>query len=266
MKIGFLITARLKSSRLPYKIIKDLNGKTVIERIIDRVKEVKGISDIVICTSSVPQDRPLVDIAVKNGIYYFNGDADDVMKRLLDAAKFFGLDYFLGITAENPLITIRYSGEIVKEIKKGHYDYVKIKGLPLGSATYGVKTKALEAACRVKTIIDTEIWGYLIDRPEVFNVKTITAKGKLNKPSLRFTIDYEKDYELISSLYSKIPFEKVIDLEDVMDYLDKHPDLAKINQGCEQIYLENCVKKEIDSVYNERIEEIKKIKEEDYKS
>ena len=93
MKIGFLITARLKSERLPLKIIKDLNGKTVIERLIDRIKEIKDITDIVLCTSTNSQDRPLVDIARGNNIYYFNGDEDDVLKRLLDAAKFYNLDY-----------------------------------------------------------------------------------------------------------------------------------------------------------------------------
>ena len=68
LKIGFLITARLKSSRLPLKIIKDLNGKTVIERIIDRAKEIQGIYEIVLCTSPNPQDEPLINIAKKNNI------------------------------------------------------------------------------------------------------------------------------------------------------------------------------------------------------
>ena len=69
MKIGFLITARLKSSRLPFKILKDLNGKTVIERIIDRAKKIQNISEIILCTSTNSQDRPLVDIAKKIGTF-----------------------------------------------------------------------------------------------------------------------------------------------------------------------------------------------------
>ena len=60
MKIGFLITARLKSSRLPLKILKDLNGKPVIERIIDRAKEIQGINEIVLCTSANPQDKQII--------------------------------------------------------------------------------------------------------------------------------------------------------------------------------------------------------------
>ncbi|MBN1902429.1 3-deoxy-manno-octulosonate cytidylyltransferase, partial [Candidatus Sumerlaeota bacterium] len=210
MKIGFLITARLKSSRLPFKILLDLNGKTVIERIIDRIKEIKNISDIVLCTSTNPQDNPLAEIALKNGIYCFCGSEDDVLQRLLDAARFFSLDYFLGITADNPLFTIHYSNRIVDEIKRNDYDFIRLEGLPFGAATYGFRTKALETVCRIKNIVDTEIWGYLVNRPEVFSVHTIKAESKLNRPDLRFTLDYWEDYQMINALYREIPFQRVL--------------------------------------------------------
>jgi len=264
MKIGFLITARLKSERLPLKIIKDLNGKTVIERLIDRIKEIKDITDIVLCTSTNFQDKPLVDIARKNNIYYFNGDEEDVLKRLLDAAKFYNLDYFLGITADNPLVTICYSNLIVDEIKTNKYDFIKLEGLPLGVATYGMKVKALEVVCKIKSIIDTEIWGYLIDKPEIFDIKTIRIEGKLNRPKLRFTLDYPEDYEFINHIYSNIPFKKVLNLYNVIDYLDKNPEIIKINQNCIQLDLDEKVKKDIDKHYKENLEEIRKIKGEIY--
>jgi len=264
MKIGFLVTARLKSERLPLKIIKDLNGKTVIERLIDRIKEIKDIADIVLCTSTNSQDKPLVDIARKNNIYYFNGYEKDVLKRLLDAAKFFNLDYFLGITADNPLITIRYSNLIVDEIKTNKYDFIKLEGLPLGVATYGMKVKALEVVCKIKSIIDTEIWGYLIDRSEIFDIKTIKITDKLNRPELRLTLDYEEDYELIRNIYSNISFKKVLNLYNVIDYLDKNSEIAKINQNYVQLDLDEKVKEEIDKYYKKNLEEIRKIREKIY--
>ena len=264
MKIGFLITARLKSERLPLKIIKDLNGKTVIERLIDRIKEIKDITDIVLCTSTNSQDRPLIDIARKNNIYYYNGDGQDVLKRLLDAAKFYELDYFLGITADNPLITIRYSNLIVDEIKSDKYDFIKLEGLPLGAATYGMRAKALEVVCKIKNIVNTEIWGYLIDRPEIFDIKTIKVEGKLNRPKLRFTLDYPEDYEFINHIYSNIPFKKVLNLYNIIDYLDKNPEIAKINKNCVQLDLDRKAKKEIDEYYKNNLEEMIEIKEKIY--
>ncbi len=264
MKIGFLITARLKSARLPLKIIRDLNGKTVIERIIDRANEIKDISEIVLCTSNNPQDKPLVDIAKENNIYYFNGDGEDVLKRLLDAARFFDLDYFVGITADNPLFSIYYSNLIVDEIKRNHHDFIKLEGLPFGAATYGMKVKALEVVCKVKPIADTEIWGYLIDRPEIFDVKRIKVEGKLNRPELRLTLDYEADYELINDIYCHVAFRKVLNLYDVIDYLDENPKVAKINQDCVQLDSDDKVKEEIDRYYKENLAEVKRLKNEIY--
>lgn len=266
MKIGFLITARLKSARLPLKIIKDLNGKTVIERLIDRIKEIKGINEIVLCTSINPQDESLIEIAKRNGIHYFTGHEDDVLKRLLDAAKLFSLDYFLGITADNPLISISYSNLLVEEIKSEPYDFVKLEGLPIGAATYAMNVKALETICRVKTIVDTEIWGRLIEQPEIFSVKKINITGKLNRPNLRFTLDYPEDYEFINNIYCNVPFDKVLNLEEVIDYLNNNPDILNINRGCVQRHLDEITKKEIDKHYRENLEAIKKIKEEIYSS
>ena len=264
MKIGFLITARLKSSRLPFKILKDLNGKTVVERIIDRAKEIHELSEIILCTSSNPLDEPLIDIAKKNNISYFLGDEDDVLQRLLDAATFHNLDYFLGITADNPLFSIRYSNVIVNEIKKGGHDFIKVQGLPLGAATYGMNTKAAATVCKVKTIVDTEIWGHLINRPDIFDVVTIESEGKLRRPELRLTLDYKEDYELLNHVYTNIPFTTTLDLNKVIDYLDEHPEIAKINKDCIQRDLDETIKEKIDKNYRNNFQKIKNIKEEIY--
>ena len=264
MRVGFLITARLKSTRLPLKILKDLNGKPVIERLIDRIKEIKGISEVVICTSTNPQDRPLVDVALKNGIYYFNGDEDDVLQRLLAAAIFFDLDYFIGITADNPLITISHSNMIMDEILTGKYDFIKLEGLPIGAATYGMNVKALRTVCKVKTIVDTEIWGYLINQPDVFDIKTIKVEEKLRRPELRFTLDYAEDHQFLDNIYTNVPFDRVLDLNDVMDYLNKNPQVLKINQKCVQLNLNSKIIDQINKQFKDNIDEIRTIKKELY--
>ena len=114
MKIGFLITARLKSSRLKLKILKPLNGYSVIERVIQRAKKIEDCSDIVLCTSYVSQDLPLIRIAKDNNIFHYSGNPDDVLG-LLDAAELYQMDYFIGITADNPLFSIHH-GNIISNI------------------------------------------------------------------------------------------------------------------------------------------------------
>lgn len=74
-------------------------------------------------------------------------------------------------------------------------------------AIYGMKVKALEVICKTKTIIDTEIWGYLINRPGIFNIKTIKIADKLNGTEFRLTLDYIEDYELIRNIYFTFPLK-----------------------------------------------------------
>ncbi|MFT9495201.1 cytidylyltransferase domain-containing protein [Anaerosolibacter sp.] len=264
MRIGFLITARLKSTRLPYKILKDLNGRTVIERIIDRAKEIKGISEIILCTSTHSQDKPLVDIARKNDIHFYCGSEEDVLQRLLDASKSFGLDYFLGITADNPLFSIDASNIIVNEIDTNEYDYIKVFGLPLGCATYGMRVKALETICKIKNRIDTEIWGPLIDRPDIFNIKTIEIPEESRKSDLRLTLDYQEDYELIRHLYEVLEYDKVIHLKDVLGYLEKNLEVGNINRHCEQMKLGDNDIDKIERYYRENRKRIMEMKDEIY--
>ena len=59
MRLGFLITARLKSSRLKLKLLKQLNGYSVIDRVIQRAKQVKECDEIILCTSENNQDLRL---------------------------------------------------------------------------------------------------------------------------------------------------------------------------------------------------------------
>jgi spore coat polysaccharide biosynthesis protein SpsF len=255
MKIGFLITARLKSSRLPYKILMDLDGKMVIEHIITRCKHVQNISDIVLCTSTNPQDRPLADVSLAQGIYCFNGSEEDVMQRLYQAAKFYDLDYFVGITADNPLFSVYHANLIVDEIKKNEYDFIKLKGLPLGSATYGMRVKALETVCEFKEIVGTEIWGRLIDRPDLFDIKEIKVAEDYYHPAYRLTLDYMADYHLFNQLYKNIAYGQYLNLYDAIQYLKSNPKVAAINSDCIQLDLDEATIKEIEQTFVDKKDE-----------
>jgi spore coat polysaccharide biosynthesis protein SpsF len=244
--------------------MKDLHGKPVIERIVERAKEIHDISptNIVICTSAHPQDKPLIEVAKKTGVSSFLGDPDDVLKRLHDAALVHQLDYALGITADNPLFSVEYANKIVDVIKKGGHDFIKIQGLPFGAAAWGMSIKALQTICKVKTIVDTEIWGYLIDQPTLFDVVTIEAEQSLRRPHYRLTLDYKEDYELINYVYTHIPFTTTLSLEKVVTYLDTHPEVAAMNKNCVQLDLPSEVKENINKNYRENFEKIKLIKQE----
>ena len=265
MKIGFLITARLKSSRLKLKLLKPLNGFSVVERIIQRAKQVEECSDIVLCTSRSNQDLPLMRIANKNNIYYYNGSSEDVLQRMLDAAELFQMDYVIGITADNPLFSIYHANIISDMIRSdGNLDFIYTTGMPIGVNIYGIKTKALKTVCSIKEEVDTEIWGYLINRPEIFNVQEIKVDNEYQCENYRMTLDEINDYKFFSQLYSMFPKEGVIELLDAYGCLQKNSEIAAINNMVVQRDLDEDVKKRISKFYEDNKDMILDLKHKVY--
>lgn len=264
MKIGVFITARLKSSRLPLKLLLDLGGRTIIERVLDRAKTISGVDSVVLCTSSNPQDRPLSDVALKNGIHYFLGSEEDVLQRLLDAAKFFDFDYILSITGENPYFSVEYANRTVDEIRKKKADLTYFDGLPIGCAVYGLKVNALSLLCKIKKEVDTEIWGPLINRPEIFNVNVQRVEGFYNRPNLRITNDYWEDYVFLQSIFSHFNEQSIPSLFDVLRVLDVNPQYLEIHKSRRQASLSEETLNRIDLFYKENFQKIMSLKEEIY--
>lgn len=265
MKIGFLITARLKSSRLKLKLLKPLNGYSVIERIIQRAKRVEECSDIVLCTSRSSQDLPLMRIANKNNIYYYNGSSEDVLQRMLDAAELFQMDYVIGITADNPMFSIYHANIISDMIRTDtNLDFVYTTGMPIGVNIYGIKTKALKTVCSIKKEVDTEIWGRLVNRPEIFNVQEIKVDDEYQREKYRMTLDEINDYKFFTQLYNKFPKDGEIELLDAYDCLDKNPEIARINSTVVQKDLDEDVKIRISKFYKENKNKILDIKKKIY--
>ena len=202
MKMGFFITARLKSTRLKQKILLPLNGKPIIDRVIERAKSVRGIDGVILCTSINPQDSLLYDFALKNGIQFYAGSEDDVLKRLLDAAHYYNYDAFVSITADNPLFSI-YTAELISNwYNTESFDFIFSRGLPIGCNPYLIDRQALDIAIFMKNETDTEIWGPFVYQPEFFKIGELIVTNSPFKEEKRLTCDYSEDYKLLQSIYN----------------------------------------------------------------
>ena len=157
MKVGFLITARLKSSRLPKKVIKEVLGKPLIVHMIDRIKKASKIHEIIMCTSTNSQDDPLEAIADSEGISCYRGSEDDVLVRLYEAASRFEIDYIVNNTADCPLTDPYLADYIVNEYERTKADHIQLPGVPEG--LHGLSVSALKRVVDLKDETETEIWG-----------------------------------------------------------------------------------------------------------
>ena len=95
----------MKSSRLE-KIIKKIAGKELLIHLIERLKLIESKPEIIVCTSTNMQDKPINELCKKINIKCFNGSEDDVMGRFIGALKCFDIipENIVRVTADNCLI------------------------------------------------------------------------------------------------------------------------------------------------------------------
>lgn len=237
MKIGFLITGRMKSTRLPKKLTLKINDREIIRHMIDRLKESDILDEIIICTSTNPQDQILARIAKEENIQCFLGDEDDVIQRLYDASKKFNLDYALNITADCPLVSIEYIDKIVDTYKESNADFIRTLDLPHGFFSYGIKVDAMKKVCEIKKSNDTEVWGRYLTDTGLFKVVDIEIPQELQRKDYRLTLDYPEDFEFFKKIYAHFGADTYkTSMYDIIKYLDENPEVVKINAHCRELY------------------------------
>ena len=123
MKYGVLITARLKSKRLKKKLLKKIKNQNLISFLINRLKIQFPKKKIVLITSKLKQDKPLIDISKNLKINFFCGESLDVLKRIYDAAERFKFSNIISCTADNPFIDTKEAKKMIKFHIKNNHDY-----------------------------------------------------------------------------------------------------------------------------------------------
>ena len=252
MKIGFFITARLKSTRLKQKILLNLNGKSILERIIERCKALPGLDGVVLCTSTNPEDSILYDYAQNHKIKYFAGSEEDVLNRLQSAALYYGFDAFLSITADNPLFSIYISQIILNFYKQKKLDFIFSKGLPIGCCPALVTTQSLQIVNFIKKDNDTEIWGPFVNHSDIFNIGEIIVTNSPFKEEKRLTCDYPQDYLLLSKIYKYFPNDYLPDIHEILEIMKQNPAFWEINSMHQQRYLSDEEVKRINLIFNNK--------------
>lgn len=236
MKTAILITARLKSTRLPKKAIKPIEGKPMIRHQIDRLRLAERPEQIIMCTSPVDEDDPLERIAEDEGISCYRGDPEDVLLRLANAAQKFNVDIVVNATADNPLTDPKYIDKLVQFHRYGKYDYSEIKGLPHGAHSYAFSRAAAERAIEIKTKRDTEVWGGYFTETGVFKTGQLEVENKvLRRPELRLTVDTSEDFELVKKIFGSLyEEERVFSLNEVIQLLNQKSYLTSVNEKVTQ--------------------------------
>lgn len=229
MKVAIIIQARTDSKRFPKKVLKLINGKSVLWHVINQCK--KTNLEIIVATTKRKKDDPIINIAKKSKIKWFRGSKNDVLDRYYQAAKKFNLKWIIRITADCPVIDPKESMKVVKYLKTKNVDYVALDDntYPDGLDTEGFTFQSLEKAWKNARLISER--EHVTPYIKKNKCKKATIRYKENLSNLRFTIDYDEDLLFLKSLFEKIEDKESINLKQILRILKENPKLVNINKS-----------------------------------
>ncbi len=147
MRIGFIILCRFNSSRLPGKILKTIEGKTILQHIVTNLSTIIPLENIVVATSKESTDNPINDYCNHHNIQIYRGSLNNVSLRFLEASKQYHFDYATRINGDNLFIDVQTIQTMLTIAKTNQYDFisnVKNRTFPKGMSIEIVNTKYYE--------------------------------------------------------------------------------------------------------------------------
>lgn len=239
-----IIQARMGSTRLPGKVMAQIAGKPMIERVIERVAKAKCVDQIVIATTCLPEDDVLCAWAARMGHPFYRGSQLDVLDRYYQAALVARPSRIVRITSDCPLIDPSLIDEAVEIQDRTGADYVSNKvrpTLPVGEDIEVFWFNGLAEAWRHATMEyeRVHVTPYFYKNPGRFQLQALAVQGDFT--GLRWTVDTEQDLEFVRQLYAVASdLDARLGWRDILEILKRSPHISEINSQVRQKALEEC--------------------------
>jgi spore coat polysaccharide biosynthesis protein SpsF len=240
-RIVILVQARMGSSRLPGKVLRDVAGKPLVARVLERLERATKADAIVVATTDRASDDVLVEVVESfPRIGVFRGPEEDVLARFEAAARTHDADVVVRVTSDCPLIEPAVVDRCIEALltSRPAADYAA-NGLrrtfPRGLDTEVFTFEALRAAhSEATSASDREhVTPYIYRHPRRFRL--VSVEDDEDHSSLRWTVDTAEDLELVRRIYEALlPVDPAFEYRDVLALLDEHPTWSDINRHVPQ--------------------------------
>ncbi|MEH2366529.1 glycosyltransferase family protein [Nostoc sp.] len=249
MKTVAIIQARMGSTRLPGKVMKELCGKTVLAHVVFRVQACLLIDEVVVATTTSKTDDVIVAEAEKCGSKWFRGSEEDVLERYYLAAKESNADVVVRVTSDCPMFDPEVLSQMLEDFKNETLEGLQIdylsnclnrsypRGLDAEIFTFNVLEKAFKEAHNPYE--REHVTPYIYEHPDIFALHNHTNDEDLT--NYRWTLDTEDDWKLIEAIYTDIyQNEEIFTTDEVIALLRVKPELVKLNIHVKQKQLGFC--------------------------
>ena len=244
----------MSSSRLPGKVLRELDGKATLQILIERLTKSKLIDKIIIATTTNPLDEKIEELGKKLNIQTHRGSEDDVLGRVIGAVESVQGDIIVEMTGDCPLIDPGVVDHVINAYFKNYpkYDFVtnigyienEVREIPVGMDVRVFSYVQLKHISNITNDHEDRehVSLYFLrtgkDKYKLHNVNTPEKWKRDYNP--RLCLDTVEDFEVIKKIYEGlIKQKKNFNLEDILNFLDKNKDILDINSGVVQKTVSN---------------------------
>ena len=260
-----IIQGRMSSSRLPGKILADIAGQPMLQRVFARTSRSATVTETVFATTTDPTDDPVAEYCDFSGIPCTRGSQFDVLDRYHQAAKQTKADIVVRITADCPVIDPALIDDVVNTLLEDQYDFVCNRLPPPWTRTYPIGLDV--EACTFKVLAKAwkeakepqhreHVMPFFYEGVELSVVSRQQSKGisprgfrvaLLNHTTdfgdYRWTVDTPEDLEFIRQVYSRFGGGDDFKWKEILDLVHDEPKLMEINAGVQHKTLKDVDKR-----------------------
>jgi spore coat polysaccharide biosynthesis protein SpsF len=230
-----IIQARMGSTRLPGKVLMEVNDRPLLAYQLDRISKSKKLDRVVVATSILEVDDAIESFCVDYGVDCYRGSENDVMSRYYDCAKKYNSDIVVRMTADCPFIDPEIIDKVVQKFKDDNVDYCgntvppDTNRFPDGSDIEVFSMEVLEQA-------NLEVKDELFREHVTFQFwqddKYISSQFTQNKDwsAYRITVDYPEDFEVVRYILNVLNKKRTFgNLGEIISIIDSNNEIKEKN-------------------------------------
>lgn len=230
-KVVATIEARMTSSRLPGKVLMKSCGKTILQHLIERVRRSTKLDDIIVATTINGDDDPIVELCKRMSCMYYRGSEEDVLERVLLAAKSVNADVIVELTGDCPFIDWRHVDKLIDIYLSGKYDYVANnieRSYPMGFDIRIFSTQMIDSLNQKSdNPLDHEhVSIFFPSHPDKYRCCNLFAEASENRADIEVTLDEMGDFKLIDAVFNGLyTVDEDFTCNDVIHFIDNHREI-----------------------------------------
>jgi spore coat polysaccharide biosynthesis protein SpsF len=203
--VPVLVQARMRSQRLPGKVLADIAGRPLLGWLLERLRTSRLASEVVVLTTTEPDDEAVVALAAREGVAAVRGHPTDVLRRYAEAVAGRGDTALVRVSGDSPLLDGATVDAVIGRFREAGADLVanhREPGWPVGTAVEALTAGCLERMHREASAPAhrEHVTPYAYEHPDEFAIEHVPAPPQLTAPGLRLCVDTAEDLERVRAL------------------------------------------------------------------